>query len=70
MYMYIIMVCLVTFVVDEVSETLSKVHSSLEHCLPMVQRLNNLLPADSRLEPFKLHKEPGDDDGSYRIDET
>ena len=43
--------------VNEVSTILDNIQSSLSHCVPLVQRLNNLLPEDKRLETFILNPE-------------
>ena len=40
--------------VNEVSAALEKIEAALEHCVPLAQRLNGLLPEDSRLEHFRL----------------
>ena len=48
----------------EVSTTLDAIHSSMEQCVPLLQRLNKLLPERDRLKPFKLHPhlQPQEDD--------
>ena len=39
----------------EVTATLEEVRSSLEQSVPLLHKLNQLLPEDQRLEPFQLH---------------
>lgn len=41
--------------VREVSTTLEELQSSLDQCVPLLQRLNQVLPEANRLEPLKLH---------------
>ena len=67
----------------EVTNTLEEIESSIEQILPMLRRLNQLLPDSDRLEPFHLKEieegegrgegERGDqtvDDGVVSIDDT
>ena len=63
----------------EVTNTLEEIESSIEQTLPLLQRLNQLLPDSDRLEPFHLKEiEEGEgeregqtvDDGVVSIDHT
>ncbi|CAI8049428.1 BLOC-1-related complex subunit 5 [Geodia barretti] len=65
--------------VKEVTNTLEEIESSIEQTLPLLQRLNQLLPDSDRLEPFHLKEiEEGEgeregqtvDDGVVSIDHT
>ena len=54
--------------VDEVRATLEKMQAALDHCVPLAQRLNSLLPEERRLEPFRLHPRVEDEeDGAAEI---
>jgi len=44
--------------VNEVTATLEKIQATLDHCVTMVQRLNNLLPEEDRLEHFRMNPMP------------
>ncbi len=39
-----------TRTVNEVTAALDQIQSKLDHCIPLAQRLNSLLPEDQRLE--------------------
>lgn len=43
---------------NDVTATLEKIQATLDHCVPMVQRLNNLLPEQDRLEHFRVKPMP------------
>ena len=40
------------------STTLEAIHTSIEQCVPLLHRLNQLLPEAESLEPFQLHPSP------------
>jgi len=40
--------------VGEISSTLNRIHQTIEQTVPVMQRLNNVLPDSERLEPFSL----------------
>ena len=44
--------------VNEVTASLERIQTTLDHCVPMVQRLNNLLPEEDRLEHFRMNPMP------------
>ena len=46
----------VSLTVKEVVDTLDGIQSSIEQCLPLLNRLNQLLPDCDRLEPFQLQQ--------------
>lgn len=56
---------------NEVTATLEKMQATLDHCVPLVQRLNNLLPEEHRLEPFSLtpEEDPGLLEGEIERDD-
>ena len=39
---------------NDVTATLERIQATLDHCVPMVQRLNTLLPEQDRLEHFRV----------------
>jgi hypothetical protein len=41
--------------VTDVSTTLNRVHMTIEQTIPVMQRLNSILPADEQLEPFTFN---------------
>lgn len=43
---------------NDVTATLERIQATLDHCVPMVQRLNNLLPEQDRLEHFRVKPMP------------
>ena len=55
----------------EVSTTLEQLESSLDQCVPLLQRLNQVLPEANRLEPLKLHSvvQPDTLSGGYEEEE-
>ena len=57
--------------VREVSSTLEELQSSLDQCVPLLQRLNQVLPEANRLEPLKLHSvvQPDTLSGGYEEEE-
>ena len=57
-------ICNIFSPVNDVQTSLNQIEESLAHCVPLVQRLNNLLPEEDRLERFKLHPEPLEGDES------
>ena len=60
----------------QLTETLEGIERSIEQTLPLLQRLNSLLPDSERLEPFQLKEEEEEeerqtvDDGVVSIDDT
>ena len=48
----------ISYAVNDVTATLEKIQATLDHCVPMVQRLNNLLPEQDRLEHFRVKPMP------------
>ena len=51
------------FVVSDISEILEKIQSQIDYCVPMMNRLNNLLPENDRMEKFEVsteYRDPGD----------
>ena len=52
-------------VVSEISETLEKIQGQVDQCVPLMNRLNNLLPENDRMEKFEVvitsdYHDPGD----------
>ena len=47
--------------VTELSQTLDQIHQKLNELAPLVNRINNLLPAGERLEPYILKPVPEDE---------
>ena len=39
---------------NDVTASLERIQATLDHCVPMVQRLNTLLPEQDRLEYFRV----------------
>ena len=42
------------YLVNELSKTLLHIQKTLEECIPLINKLNNLLPEGQRMEPFML----------------
>ena len=42
------------YLVNELSKTLLHIQKTLEECIPLMNKLNNLLPEGQRMEPFML----------------
>ena len=40
--------------VGDISSTLNRIHQTLEQTVPVMQRLNGVLPEGERLEPFSF----------------
>lgn len=45
---------LISYAVNDVTASLERIQATLDHCVPMVQRLNTLLPEQDRLEYFRV----------------
>ena len=43
---------------NDVTASLERIQATLDHCVPMVQRLNTLLPEQDRLEYFRVKPIP------------
>ena len=51
--------------VSEISEVLEKIQGQVDHCVPLMNRLNSLLPESDRMERFEVvdtseYHNPGD----------
>ena len=49
---------LISYAVNDVTASLERIQATLDHCVPMVQRLNTLLPEQDRLEYFRVKPIP------------
>lgn len=52
-------------IVSDISETLEKIQGQVDQCVPLMNRLNNLLPESDRMEKFEVvitsdYHDPGD----------
>ena len=58
-------VVLMQYIVSEISEVLEKIQGQVDQCVPLMNRLNNLLPETERMEKFEVtaandYEDPGD----------
>ena len=55
--------------VKEVSSNLEAIHASIEECVPLMHKLNHLLPESERLEPFELYPPPSQEEEEFEEEE-
>lgn len=57
--------CILVLIVSDISEVLEKIQAQVDQCVPLMNRLNNLLPESDRMEKFEVsttveYPDPGD----------
>ena len=70
-FQYKIFQTFLSFLVSHLSHTLGRIQQQLDDLVPLVNKLNNLLPGRDRLEPFiirPIHEQEGPDYDRVRRD--